>query len=99
MTKMSKKSKMPPLTPAKVGKARKDVGMSLKAALDTADADLFLDALGAAVRAKGSGRIAKKAGISEKTLAGAFSGSSRSEFAAFLTVVRAVGLKLTITAA
>ena len=98
MTKKSIRPKMSRLTPAKSSRTHRNAAKRLATALRAGKADPFLDALEEMVRAKGAARVAKKAGVSRKSMAAAFSPKGRAEFAAFLDAVQAAGLKLSVRA-
>jgi probable addiction module antidote protein len=76
-----------------------DIAAYLEAAFEDGDPELIAHALGVVARAKGMTDIAKRAGLGRQSLYKALSPDGRPEFATVLTVVRALGLKLTITAA
>ncbi len=76
-----------------------DIAAYLEAAFEDGDPELIAYALGVVARAKGMTDIAKRAGLGRQSLYKALSPDGRPEFATVLTVVRALGLKLTITTA
>jgi probable addiction module antidote protein len=63
------------------------------------DAELIGHALGAVARSKGMTEIAQRTGLGRQSLYKALSPEGRPEFLTVLKVVRALGLKLTVTAA
>jgi len=62
------------------------------------DSGYIAHALGVVARAKGMAQVARDAGLSRESLYKALSPEGRPEFATILKVVRALGLKLTVTA-
>ena len=74
-----------------------DVAAYLDAAFEDGDPELFTHALGAVARAKGMTEIARKTGLGRQSLYKALSQDGRPEFATVLNVVRALGVKLTVT--
>ena len=76
-----------------------DIAAYLDAVFDDGDAELISHALGAVARSKGMTEIAQRTGLGRQSLYKALSPQGRPEFATVLKVVRALGLKLTVTAA
>lgn len=76
-----------------------DVVAYLDAVFEDGDAELIAHALGVVARSKGMTEIARRAGVGRQSLYKALSPEGRPEFATVLNVIRALGLKLTITAA
>ena len=73
-----------------------DIVAYLQAVFDDGDPDLITHALGAVARAKGMTEIAQKAGLGRQSLYKALSAEGHPEFATVLSVVRALGMKLTV---
>jgi probable addiction module antidote protein len=69
-----------------------DIAAYLEAAFEDGDPELIGHALGALARSRGMTEIARRAGLGRQSL-------YKPEFATVLKVVRALGLKLTVTAA
>ena len=76
-----------------------DIAAYLEAAFEDGDPELISLALGAVARSKGMTEIARRTGLGRQSLYKALSPEGRPEFATVLNVVRALGLKLTVTAA
>jgi probable addiction module antidote protein len=76
-----------------------DIAAYLEAVFEDGDPELINHALGAIARSKGMTEIARRTGLGRQSLYKALSPESRPEFATVLKVVRALGLKLTVTAA
>lgn len=76
-----------------------DIAAYLEAVFEDGDPDLIGYALGAVARSKGMTEIARRTGLGRQSLYKALSPEGRPEFATILKVVRALGLKLTVTAA
>lgn len=76
-----------------------DIQAYLEAVFEDGDPELITYALGAVARSKGMTEIARQAGLGRQSLYKALSADGRPEFATVLSVVRALGLKLTVTAA
>jgi probable addiction module antidote protein/putative addiction module killer protein len=70
----------------------------LEAVFEDGDSALITHALGAVARSKGMTELARKTGRGRQSLYKALSEYGRPEFATVLDVVRALGLKLTVTA-
>jgi probable addiction module antidote protein len=75
-----------------------DVAAYLEAAFEDADPALIAHALGVVARSKGMTDIARKTGLRRQSLYKALSPEGRPEFATVLSVVRALGLKMTVGA-
>src|SRR5258708_39693307 len=67
----------------------------ISAALETGDASFIADALGVIARAKGMTQIAKDAGLGRESLYKVLRKGANPELATVLTVVHALGLRLT----
>jgi probable addiction module antidote protein len=74
-----------------------DIAAYLDAVFEDGDPELIAHALGAVARAKGMTDIARTAGLGRQSLYKALSRDGRPEFATVLSVVRALGLKLTVS--
>ncbi len=71
----------------------------LEAALEDGDPALITSVLGDIARSKGMAQIAQETGLGRESLYKALSSEGNPEFATVLKVVRALGLRLTATAA
>ena len=71
----------------------------LEAVFEDGDPELIGYALGAVARSKGMTEIAHRTGLGRQSLYKALSPEGRPEFETVLKVVRALGLKLTVTSA
>lgn len=76
-----------------------DIAAYLEAVFEDGDPELISHALGNVARAKGMTEIARSTGLGRQSLYKALSPNGRPEFATVLNVVRALGLKLTVTSA
>ena len=76
-----------------------DIAAYLEAVFEDGDPELIGHALGAVARCKGMTEIARRTGLGRQSLYKALSPDGHPEFATVLNVVRALGLKLTVTAA
>jgi probable addiction module antidote protein len=72
-----------------------DIAAYLEAVFEEGDLEL----IGHALRSKGMTEIARRTGLGRQSLYQALLPEGRPEFATLLRVVRALGLKLTVTAA
>ncbi len=79
-------------------KSDEDIAHYLEAVFEDGDPTLVAAALGDVARAKGMSRVAQAAGLGRESLYKAFSTEGNPEFATVLKVMRAVGLKLEVTA-
>lgn len=79
-------------------KTPEDIAAYLEAAFEDGDPALINHALGVVARAKGMTAIAERTGMGRQSLYKALSTEGHPEFSTVLNVVRALGLKLTITA-
>ena len=75
-----------------------DIVAYLEAVLDEGDPSLLAAALGDVARAKGMTHIARKAGLGRESLYKALSLGGNPEFATVQKVIRALGLRLRISA-
>ncbi len=71
----------------------------LEDALETNDPALIAHALGTIARARGMYKLAKRTGLSRESLYKALSAEGNPEFGTIIRVMRALGLRLTVTAA
>jgi probable addiction module antidote protein len=76
-----------------------DIAAYLEAAFEDGDPALIAHALGVVARARGMAEIAQRTGLGRQSLYKALSADGHPEFSTVLTVVRALGLKLTVTPA
>jgi probable addiction module antidote protein len=76
-----------------------DIAAYLEAVFEDGDPELITHALGGVARSKGMTEIARRTGLGRQSLYKALSPDGHPEFATVLNVVRALGLKLTISAA
>jgi probable addiction module antidote protein len=76
-----------------------DIAAYLEAAFEDGDPELISHALGVVARSKGMTEIARRTGLGRQSLYKALSPEGKPEFATVLKVVRALGLKLTVSAA
>ena len=76
-----------------------DIVAYLEVAFEDGDPELVNLAQGAVARSKGMTEIARRTGLGRQSLYKALSAGGRPEFGTVLRVVRALGLKLTVTAA
>jgi probable addiction module antidote protein len=76
-----------------------DIAAYLEAVFEDGDPELIAHALGVVARSQGMTEIAKRTGLGRQSLYKALSPDGRPEFATVLNVVRALGLKLTISEA
>jgi len=76
-----------------------DTAAYLEAVFEDGDPELIGHALGAVARSKGMTEIARRTGMGRQRPVQALSPEGRPEFATVLKVVRALGLRLTVTAA
>ena len=79
-------------------KSEEDIAHYLEAVFEDGDPTLVAAALGDVARAKGISRVAQAAGLGRESLYKALSTEGNPEFATVLKVMRAVGLKLKVTA-
>lgn len=76
-----------------------EIAAYLEAVLEDGDPELISHALGVVARSKGMTEIAGRTGLGRESLYKALSPGGRPEFATVLKVVRALGLKLTVSVA
>jgi probable addiction module antidote protein len=102
MAKMKSKTKPRiktiPRDSAALLKTDEDIADYLEAVFEDGDQVLIAHALGVVARAKGMTQIAQAAGLGRESLYKALSPEGNPEFATVLKVMRALGLKLKVTA-
>jgi len=74
-----------------------DIAAYLEAVFEDGDPAVINHALGVVARAKGMTEIALRTGMGRQSLYKALSADGHPEFSTVLQVVRALGLKLTVT--
>jgi probable addiction module antidote protein len=79
-------------------KSDEDLAPYLEAVFEDGDPGLVAAALGDVARAKGMSQIAQRAGLGRESLYKALSTDGNPEFATVLRVMRALGLKIKVTA-
>src|ERR1700733_9065777 len=77
---------------------KEDIAAYLDAVLEDGDSDLLKAALGDVARAKGMTEIAQAAGLGRANLYKALSPEGNPEFATVVRVLKALGLRLSVTA-
>lgn len=93
------KTKTSPWDTADHLESPEDIATYLEAVFEDGDPELINHALGAVARSKGMTEIARSTGLGRQSLYKALSPDGHPEFATVLNVVRALGLKLTVTVA
>jgi probable addiction module antidote protein len=93
------KTKTRPWDVAEHLQTEEDMAAYLEAVLEDGDPALVAAALGDIARAKGMTQIARETGLGRESLYKALSPEGNPEFATVLKVVRALGLRLHVTAA
>src|SRR5215470_3347659 len=81
---------------ADILKTKKDIAAYLDAVLEDGDPELLKDALGAIARSKGMTEIAKESGLGRSSLYRALSPAGNPEFATVASVLKALGLRLSV---
>jgi probable addiction module antidote protein len=81
---------------ADILKTKETIAAYLDAVLEDGDPELLKDALGAIARSKGMTEIAKEAGLGRSSLYRALSPDGNPEFATVASVLKALGLRLSI---
>ena len=87
-----------PWDPAEHLETREDVANYLEAALEDGDPRLLEAVLGDIARAKGMTKIAEEAGLGGESLDKVLSNDEKSGFSTVVTVLKAMGLRLSATA-
>jgi len=77
---------------------KEDIAVYLDAVLEDGHPDLLKDALGVIARAKGMTEIARAAGLGRSNLYKALSPDGNPEFATVASVLKALGLRLSVAA-
>jgi probable addiction module antidote protein len=75
------------------------VSAYIEDALESDDPTFIAHALGTVARARGMAKVAKKAGLSRESLYKALGPDGNPEFGTVIRVLRALGLKFSVTAA
>lgn len=88
------KVKTKPFDPAEYLDDSESIAAYLTEALETGDPAFIADALGVVARARGMTDVAREAGVSRESLYRALSADGNPEFATVLSVIRALGLRL-----
>jgi probable addiction module antidote protein len=81
---------------ADILKTKEAIAAYLDAVLEDGDPELLKDALGAIARSKGMTDIAKAAGLGRSSLYRALSPGGNPEFATVASVLKALGLRLSV---
>ena len=81
---------------ADILKTKEAIAAYLDAVLEDGDPQLLKDALGAIARSKGMTEIAKEAGLGRSSLYRALSPDGNPEFATVASVLKALGLRLSV---
>ncbi len=76
---------------------RDRIALYLEAVLDDGDPALVAAAIGDIVRAQGMNEVARKTGLSRETLHRTLSDEGSAQLAALISVLRALGVKLTVS--
>jgi probable addiction module antidote protein len=97
-TKRKPRIKTIPWDSAAYLKSDEDIARYLEAVFEDGDPSLVAAALGDVARAKGMSQIAQRAGLGRESLYKALSTDGNPEFATVLRVMRALGLKIKVTA-
>ena len=79
-------------------KTADDIAAYLEAVFEDGDPALINHALGVVARAKGMTEVARRTGMGRQSLYKALSADGHPEFSTVLNVMRALGLRLTVTA-
>jgi probable addiction module antidote protein len=79
-------------------KTKEDIAHYLDAVLEDGDPEVLKDALGAVARSRGMAEIAREAGLSRSSLYRALSPAGNPEFATVASVLKALGLRLSVAA-
>jgi probable addiction module antidote protein len=79
-------------------RTKEDIAHYLDAVLEDGDPELLKDALGAVARSQGMTEIAREAGLSRSSLYKALSPAGNPEFATVASVLKALGLRLSVAA-
>jgi len=93
------KAKFSPFDVAAHIKTAEDAVHYLDAVLADGDANEIAEALGIVARSQGMAAIAEESGLSRETLYRTLSGSGNPRLATLIGVLRAMGLRLSVSAA
>ncbi len=93
------KTETRPWDPSEHLEGPEDIAAYLEAAFEDGDPAIISAALGDVARARGMTEIAQEAGLGRASLYKALSPDGRPELATVLKVMRALGVRLTVTAA
>ncbi len=80
-------------------KTKKDFQLALEAAFeeDPGDGSLIAATLGDIAKARGMTQLAKETGLSRESLYRSLSGNGNPEFATIVKVMRALGVRMTVS--
>ena len=90
-------AKTKPFDPAEYLDDGESIAAYMSEALETEDPAFVADALGVVARARGMSEVAREAGVSRESLYRSLSTDGNPEFATVLRVIRAMGLRLSVT--
>ncbi len=90
-------AKTRPFDPAEYLDSDAAIAAYMTEALETDDPSFVVDALGVVARARGMTEVAREAGVSRESLYRALSTEGNPEFATVMRVVRALGLRFSIS--
>ncbi len=93
------KAKFTPFDAAEHIKTAEDAALYLDAVLADGDAGEIADALGIVARSQGMAAIADESGLSRETLYRTLSEAGNPRLATLISVLRAMGLRLSVAAA
>lgn len=94
---MSEKIATRPFDPAEYLDSDEGIAAYIEEALDIGDPAFIADALGVVARARGMSQIAKETGLGRESLYKALSPDGNPEFATVLRVLKALGLRLSVS--
>jgi probable addiction module antidote protein len=94
---MTGKTKTRPFDPAEYLSDDEAIAAYIEEALEIGDSAFIADALGVVARARGMSHIAKEAGLGRESLYKALSSDGNPEFATVLRVLKALGLRLSVS--
>jgi len=90
-------AKTKPFDPAEYLDDSESIAAYMSEALETEEPAFVADALGVVARARGMSEVAREAGVSRESLYRSLSTDGNPEFATVLRVIRAMGLRLSVT--
>jgi probable addiction module antidote protein len=93
------KAKTKPFDPAEYLDDSESIAAYMNEALESEDPAFVADALGVVARARGMSEVARRAGVSRESLYRSLSTDGNPELATVLRVLRALGLRLSASAA